>query len=81
MKRLHREAFLSAIPWGNGLQTRSFMYIDDRIKGFQLILNSYTFESINLGSSEAVSINQLVDVVEDIAGIELKRKTWMLPKK
>jgi len=44
-------------------------------------LNSYTFESINLGSSEAVSINQLVDVVEDIAGIELKRKTWMLPKK
>jgi len=59
--------------WGNGHQTRSFMYIDDCIKGIGLIMNSEILEPINLGSSEAVSINQLVDIVEDIAGIKLKR--------
>jgi GDP-D-mannose 3',5'-epimerase len=59
--------------WGNGEQTRSFMYIDDCLKGTQAILNSEILEPINLGSSELVSINQLVDIVEDIAGIKLKR--------
>jgi GDP-D-mannose 3', 5'-epimerase len=60
--------------WGTGKQTRSFMYTDDCIKGIQLIMNSEILEPINLGSSEAVSINQLVDIVEDIAGIKLKRR-------
>jgi GDP-D-mannose 3',5'-epimerase len=59
--------------WGSGEQTRSFMYTDDCIKGTQLIMDSEILEPINLGSSEAVSINQLVDIVEDIAGIKLKR--------
>jgi GDP-D-mannose 3', 5'-epimerase len=59
--------------WGNGHQTRSFMYIDDCVKGINLIMNSNILEPINLGSSEAVSINQLVDIVEGIAGIKLKR--------
>jgi nucleoside-diphosphate-sugar epimerase len=59
--------------WGSGHQTRSFMYIDDCVKGVELIMNSDILEPINLGSSEAVSINQLVDVVEDIAGVTLKR--------
>ena len=59
--------------WGNGEQTRSFMYIDDCLKGTQAILNSEILEPINLGSNELVSINQLVDIVEDIAGIKLKR--------
>jgi nucleoside-diphosphate-sugar epimerase len=59
--------------WGSGHQTRSFMYIDDCIKGIGLIMNSEILEPINLGSSEAVSINQLVDIVEDIAGIKLRR--------
>ena len=59
--------------WGNGHQTRSFMYIDDCIKGIGMIVNSEILEPINLGSSEAVSINQLVDIVEDIAAIKLKR--------
>ena len=49
------------------------MYIDDCIKGINMILDSDIIEPINLGSSEAVSINQLVDIVEDIAGIKLKR--------
>jgi len=59
--------------WGSGQQTRSFMYIDDCLKGIQLIMDSDILEPINLGSSEMVSINQLVDIVEDIAGIKLKR--------
>ena len=60
--------------WGDGHQTRSFMYIDDCIKGTQAIMNSeeVTFP-INLGSEEKVSINELVDVVEKIAGVKLKR--------
>jgi GDP-D-mannose 3',5'-epimerase len=60
--------------WGNGHQTRSFMYIDDCVKGVQMIMDSNILEPINLGSSEAVSINQLVDIVEDIAGVKLERK-------
>jgi len=59
--------------WGDGHQTRSFMYIDDCLHGIQAILASDILEPINLGSSELVSINQLVDMVEDIAGIKLKR--------
>jgi len=60
--------------WGDGLQTRSFMYIDDCIKGINDIMYSNITEPINLGSSEMVSINQLVDIVEDIAGYRLERK-------
>src|ERR1700728_782991 len=60
--------------WGTGDQTRSFMYIDDCLKGIQLIMDSSILEPMNLGSSEAVTINQLVDMVEGIAGIKLKRK-------
>jgi len=59
--------------WGDGHQTRSFMYIDDCLKGTQAILASDILEPLNLGSSELVSINGLVDIVEDIAGIKLKR--------
>jgi nucleoside-diphosphate-sugar epimerase len=49
------------------------MYIDDCIKGIQDIIYSEIEEPINLGSSEMVSINELVDLVEDIAGYKLKR--------
>lgn len=59
--------------WGSGNQTRSFMYIDDCLKGIGLIMNSQILEPINLGSDELVTINQLVDIVENIAGIKLKR--------
>ena len=59
--------------WGPGNQTRSFMYIDDCLKGINLIMSSDILEPINLGSSEAVTINQLVDMAEEIAGIRLKR--------
>ena len=61
------------VIWGDGLQTRSFMYIDDCIKGIQDIMYSNIEEPLNLGSSEMVSINELVSIVEDIAGYKLKR--------
>jgi len=60
--------------WGDGNQTRSFMYIDDCTKGTQMIMESEIHEPLNLGSSELVTINQLVDIVEEIAGIKLNRK-------
>ena len=53
---------------------RSFMYIDDCLYGTQAIMQSYILDSINLGSSEMVTINQLADIVETIAGIRLKRQ-------
>jgi GDP-D-mannose 3', 5'-epimerase len=59
--------------WGSGNQTRSFMFIADCLKGIESIMNSEILEPINLGSSAAVTINQLVDMVEEIAGIKLKR--------
>jgi GDP-D-mannose 3', 5'-epimerase len=60
--------------WGDGRQTRSFTYIDDCIHGIKLITNSDYAAPLNLGSSEMVSINQLVDLVESFFGIELIRK-------
>ncbi len=60
--------------WGDGQQTRSFMYIDDCLKGTQAILHSDIVEPLNLGSDEVVTINGLVDIVEEIAGIKLKRR-------
>ncbi|MDN5745290.1 MAG: NAD-dependent epimerase/dehydratase family protein [Nocardioidaceae bacterium] len=60
--------------WGDGEQTRSFMYIDDCVSGSQKILGSDLEEPINLGSAELVSINQLYSIVEEIAGITCERK-------
>jgi nucleoside-diphosphate-sugar epimerase len=60
--------------WGDGEQTRSFMYIDDCLKGTLAIMDSDIFDPINLGSSELVTINRLVDIVEHIAGVKLLRR-------
>lgn len=60
--------------WGDGTQTRSFMYIDDCLTGIDLIMRSDIDEPINLGSNELVSINELVDLVEGIVGIQLRRQ-------
>ena len=60
--------------WGDGKQTRSFMYVDDCTTGTQRIMDSDILDPINLGSSELVTINQLVDIVEEIAGVKLQRK-------
>lgn len=59
--------------WGDGEQTRSFMYIDDCVKGTEVLMESTYQDPVNLGSSELVSINTLVSIVEEIAGTELER--------
>jgi GDP-D-mannose 3', 5'-epimerase len=59
--------------WGDGKQTRSFMYIDDCVRGTLAIMESSVEEPINLGSSELVTIDELVDIVEEIAGVTLER--------
>lgn len=56
--------------WGDGKQTRSFMYIDDCIKGMHLIMNSEIEEPINLGSNELTTINGLADIAAEIDGLE-----------
>jgi nucleoside-diphosphate-sugar epimerase len=60
--------------WGDGEQTRSFMYIHDCLYGTTKIMESDILDPINLGSAELVSINQLVDIVEEIASVRLKRR-------
>jgi GDP-D-mannose 3', 5'-epimerase len=59
--------------WGDGRQTRSFMYIDDCVQGTLTIAQGPRVDPINLGSSELVTINGLVDIVEGIAGVKLER--------
>ncbi len=59
--------------WGDGLQTRSFMYVDDCVEGTTRLLASDIIEPINIGSSELVTINGLVDLAAEIAGIEVER--------
>jgi nucleoside-diphosphate-sugar epimerase len=59
--------------WGDGRQTRSFTYIDDCLEGTRRLMESGIAHPLNVGSSELVTINQLVDVVEQIAGVTLRR--------
>ena len=65
--------------WGDGEQTRSFMYIDDCLVGTKKIFNSQLTDVYNLGSSEQVSINQLIDIIEQIADFKIERK-YLLDK-
>jgi nucleoside-diphosphate-sugar epimerase len=60
--------------WGDGSQTRSFTYVDDAIHGIHSIMHSEILDPINLGSSELVTIDRLVDIVEEIAGVKLERR-------
>ncbi|MHA1565582.1 MAG: NAD-dependent epimerase/dehydratase family protein [Alphaproteobacteria bacterium] len=60
--------------WGDGEQTRSFMFIDDCIAGTQMILDGANEAPVNLGSDQLVTINQLADITESIAGISVRRR-------
>jgi nucleoside-diphosphate-sugar epimerase len=62
--------------WGDGTQTRSFMYIDDCVQGIDMIMHCERLIAtpINLGSNQMVSINELVSLVENIGGVKLRRK-------
>jgi GDP-D-mannose 3',5'-epimerase len=59
--------------WGDGKQTRSFMYIDDCLQGVELLMYSDVEQPLNIGSNELVTINELVSIVENIGGITLER--------
>lgn len=60
--------------WGDGEQTRTFTFIDDCLQGIDLLMGSEFGDPLNVGSSELVSINRLVDIVESIAGVTLERR-------
>jgi GDP-D-mannose 3', 5'-epimerase len=60
--------------WGDGLQTRSFMYIDDCVEGTLRLTASEVSKPLNIGSDQIVTINELIDIVEKIAGIAVKRR-------
>jgi GDP-D-mannose 3',5'-epimerase len=60
--------------WGDGEQSRSFMYVDDGVEGTRRLASSSIDTPLNIGSSELVTINQLVDIVSSIGGIELERR-------
>ena len=59
--------------WGDGSQTRSFMYVDDCVEGTRRLMDSEFHDPLNIGRDELVTINQLVDLAEGFAGISLKR--------
>jgi GDP-D-mannose 3',5'-epimerase len=59
--------------WGDGEQTRSFMYVDDCVEGTMRVTAGDSPVPVNVGSSELVSINQMVDIIEQIAGITVRR--------
>jgi GDP-D-mannose 3', 5'-epimerase len=60
--------------WGDGEQTRSFMYVDDCVEGLLRLMASGYSEPLNLGNDRLVTINQLIDIVSKIAGKELKKQ-------
>ena len=65
--------------WGDGEQTRSFMYISDCIEGTKKIFNSNLKDPYNVGSAEQVSINQMIEIIEEIADYKVK-KNYLLDK-
>jgi len=66
--------------WGDGEQTRSFLFIDDCVEGTLRLLNSNHSEPINIGSDEQVSINQMADIIQKIAGIKNLKRNYLLDK-
>ena len=60
--------------WGDGKQTRSFTYIDDCVEGTLRLTDSDIREPLNIGSEQLVTVNELVDIVENVAGIKLERR-------
>ena len=66
--------------WGDGEQTRSFLFINDCVEGTLRLLNSNHSEPINIGSDEQVSINQMADIIEKIAGIKNLKRNYLLDK-
>jgi len=60
--------------WGDGEQTRSFMYVDDCVEGLLRLMSSDYREPLNLGTDRLISINELVDLISEIAGKRLAKR-------
>ena len=66
--------------WGDGKQTRTFLYIDDCIEGTLRLFESNYSEPVNIGSDEQVSINQMIEIIEIISGIKKLDRVYQLDK-
>ena len=66
--------------WGDGMQTRSFLYIDDCIDGTLRLFNSNYSDPVNIGSDEQVSINQMIEIIEDVSGTKKLERVYLLDK-
>ena len=66
--------------WGDGLQTRSFLYVDDCVDGTLRLFESDYPNPLNIGSDEQVSINQMIEIIEDISGIKKLERVYQLDK-
>ena len=66
--------------WGDGKQTRTFLYIDDCVEGTLRLFESDYSEPVNIGSDEQVSINQMIEIIEDISEIEKLERIYQLDK-
>ena len=66
--------------WGDGKQTRSFLYIDDCIEGTVRLFESDYSDPVNIGSDEQVSINQMIDIIEDVSDIKKLKRNYKLDK-
>ena len=66
--------------WGDGMQTRSYLYIDDCIDGTLRLFNSNYSDPVNIGSDEQVSINQMIEIIEDVSGTKKLERVYQLNK-
>ena len=66
--------------WGDGFQTRTFLYIDDCIEGTLRLFESNYSNPVNIGSDEQVSINQMIEIIEDISGTKKLKRIYQLDK-
>ena len=66
--------------WGDGMQTRTFLYIDDCIEGTLRLFESNYTEPVNIGSDEQVSINKMIEIIEDISGNKKLERVYKLDK-
>ena len=66
--------------WGDGKQTRTFLYIDDCVEGTLRLFESDYSKPVNIGSDEQVSINQMIEIIEGISGIKKLNREYQLDK-
>jgi len=66
--------------WGDGKQTRSFLYVDECVEGTLRLFESDYSDPINIGSDEQVSINQMIEMIEVISGVDKLNKNYQLDK-